>query len=127
MGQGEGASSMEWVHLGQKRLPGKQEVRVHREERKMQSAGYRAERRQIQPSSWGGFGFPSGPTQRGLITRSFRGAFQKPAFAWAVFLPGVPSLHRSKCYPCAASGTQGWCLSPWTVGRDELLHCFSLH
>ena len=74
----------------------------------------------------GGLWFPIRSTQRGL-TRSFQGAFQKPAFAWAVFLPGVPSLHRSKCYPCAASGTQGWCLSPWTIGRDELLHSFSLH
>ena len=48
-----------------KRLPGKQEVRVLREERETPSVGYRAERWQVQPSSWGALVFHQDPPREG--------------------------------------------------------------
>lgn len=88
MGQGEGVSSMGWCP-GQKRLSGSR--KLGSQGGGTQSAGCRAERRRYSLPP-GGFGFPIRSTQRGLITRSFQGAFQKPA------LPGLCS-----CLECPPS------------------------
>lgn len=119
-----GAGSREWVHSGQE-TSGKQGLglRGHLDSSREEGLERKAQRwvwswETKSTSFLLRISVSHQRPQRVRVQQPF-GSFQ--TFTWATLLSGMPSLHRSKVYPSAASGLKGWGLGPWTAGRDEPL------